>query len=107
MDARRADAPRSRAFGPELERAFAVGISRALNCFPLYEHGLRAHEGSDARRRPRRESAAMWAGLAGVAATNPYTWTRTGIDERDVATVGPDNRMISFRIRSRSPPTRS
>ena len=38
----------------------------------------------------------MWAGLARVAAANPYAWTRTGADERDVARVGPDNRMISY-----------
>ncbi len=38
----------------------------------------------------------MWAGLARAAATNPYAWTRTGIDECDVARVGPDNRMISY-----------
>ena len=67
-------------FGSELERAFAVGISRALNCFPLYEHALRAHEGrtlADAQA----ESAAMWAGLARTAAGNPYAWTRTGADQ--------------------------
>ncbi len=82
-------------FGPELARAAAVGISRALHCFPLYEHGLRAHEGQtldDAQR----ESAAMWAELAQVAATNPYAWTRTAASAHDVARVGPDNRMISF-----------
>ena len=56
--------------GPELERAFAVGLSRALNCFPLYEHALRAYEGrslDDAQA----ESATMWAGLAGIAADQP------------------------------------
>ena len=87
--------PAMRSFGPELERAAAVGISRALHCFPLYEHGLRAHEGQtldDAQR----ESAAMWAELARVAATSPYAWTRTGARAQDVARVGPDNRMISF-----------
>ena len=81
--------------GPEFERAFAVGISRALNCFPLYEHALRAHEGRSLHDAAR-ESATMWAGLAQVATDNPYAWTRTGADVRDVATVGPDNRMISY-----------
>ena len=81
--------------GAELEGAAAVGISRALNCFPLYEHALRAHEGrtlADAQA----ESAAMWAGLARTATDNPYAWTRTGADEARVAAVTPDNRMISY-----------
>jgi acetyl-CoA C-acetyltransferase len=81
--------------GPELERAFAVGISRALDCFPLYEHALRAHEGRSLHDAAR-ESAAMWAGLAEVAADNPYAWTRTGADVRAVAALGPDNRMVSY-----------
>jgi acetyl-CoA C-acetyltransferase len=82
-------------FGSELEGAFAVGISRALNCFPLYEHALRAHEGRTLAEA-RAESAAMWAGLARTAADNPYAWTRTGADETTVAAVGPENRMISY-----------
>jgi hypothetical protein len=81
--------------GPELERAFAVGISRALNCFPLYEHALRAHEGRSLEDAAQ-ESGTMWAGLADVAAHNPYAWTRTGADSRGLVTVGPDNRMISY-----------
>jgi acetyl-CoA C-acetyltransferase len=83
------------ALGPELAGAFAVGISRALNCFPLYEHALRAHEGrtlDDAQD----ESARMWAMLAAVAAANPHAWSRTGATAAGVASVGPDNRMVSF-----------
>ena len=81
--------------GPELAAAFAVGIRRALNCFPLYEHALRAHEGrtlADAEH----ESARMWAGLADVAAANPHAWSRAGATAAEVASVGPDNRMVSF-----------
>ena len=81
--------------GPELAGAFAVGIRRALNCFPLYEHALRAHEGrtlADAEH----ESARMWAGLADVAAANPHAWSRAGATAAEVASVGPDNRMVSF-----------
>ena len=70
----RSTIPRS---APSCERAAAVGISRALHCFPLYEHGLRAHEGLHARRR-RARVGAMWAGLADVAAANPYAWSRAG-----------------------------
>ncbi len=91
-----AGAPASRRrFVHGFEGAFAVGLERALDCFPLYEHALRAHEGStfpDAQQ----ESAAMWAGLSRVAADNPHAWARAAIDERDVAAVRDDNRMVSF-----------
>jgi acetyl-CoA C-acetyltransferase len=81
--------------GPELERAFAVGINRALSCFPLYEHALRAHEGRSLHDA-EHESAALWAGLAEVATDNPFAWTRTGADVDHVAEIRPDNRMISY-----------
>jgi acetyl-CoA acetyltransferase len=80
---------------PELQRAARVGIERALHCFPLYEHALRAHEGaslSDAQS----ESGALWSGLTAVAAANPYAWSREARRASDVADVGPDNRMVSF-----------
>lgn len=79
----------------ELQRAAAVGIERAIHCFPLYEHALRAHEGvslPDAQA----ESAAMWSGLTSVAAANRYAWSRDVRSASDVADVGPDNRMVSF-----------
>ena len=82
-------------FSADLRRASAIGFSRALNCFPLYEHGLRGHEGL-CLEDGAAESAAMWAGLARVAADNPYAWTRSGADARDVAAVGPTNRMVSY-----------
>jgi acetyl-CoA acetyltransferase len=82
-------------FSADLRRASAIGFSRALNCFPLYEHGLRAHEGL-CLAGAAAESAAMWAALARVAADNPYAWTRSGADARDVAAVGPTNRMVSY-----------
>jgi acetyl-CoA acetyltransferase len=79
----------------ELQRAARAGIARALHCFPLYEHALRAHEGvsvSDAQA----ESGALWAGLTEAAAANPYAWSRKPRDAATVADVGPDNRMVSF-----------
>jgi acetyl-CoA acetyltransferase len=81
--------------GPELQRAAAVGIERAIHCFPLYEHALRAHERGtfdDAQA----ESTALWAGLSSVAAANPYAWTREEHDAVTVGTLGPHNRMVSF-----------
>ena len=80
---------------PELQRAAKVGIERAIHCFPLYEHALRAHEGmslADAQA----ESGALWSGLTAVAAANPYAWSREERSASAVADVTPDNRMVSF-----------
>jgi acetyl-CoA acetyltransferase len=80
---------------PELQRAATVGIERALHCFPLYEHALRAHEGASIAAA-QAESGTMWSGLTAVAAANPYAWSRRERSASDVADVGPDNRMVSF-----------
>ncbi len=80
---------------PVLRRAAAVGIGRAIHCFPLYEHALRAHE-SVSLDEAQAESGALWSGLSAVAADNPYAWSRTARSAADVAHVAPDNRMITF-----------
>lgn len=80
---------------PELQRAAAVGIGRAIHCFPLYEHALRAHEGASLADA-QAESGAMWSHLTEVAAANPYAWSREVRSARHVAEIGPENRMISF-----------
>ena len=73
---------------PVLQRAGAVGIARAMHCFPLYEHALRAHEGATLAAA-QDESGALWAELSSVAAANPYAWSREARDADDVAKVGP------------------
>jgi acetyl-CoA acetyltransferase len=80
---------------PELQRAAAIGIQRALHCFPLYEHALRAHEGTSLTDA-QQESGAMWAALSEVAAANPYAWSREVRSPCEVVEVGADNRMVSF-----------
>jgi acetyl-CoA acetyltransferase len=82
-------------WGPELQRAAAVGIERAMHCFPLYEHALRAHEGASLDDA-QHESAVMWSHLTEVAAANPYAWTRDVRDVEAVGRVAADNRMVSF-----------
>lgn len=80
---------------PELQRAGAVGLQRAMHTFPLYEHALRAHEGvslADAQA----ESGAMWSALSEVAAANPYAWLRAARTAQDVTAITLDNRMVSF-----------
>jgi len=81
--------------GSELEGAQRLGIERAFDAFPLYEHALRAFEGksfADAQR----ESAELWAALSRVAARNPYAWSRDGHTAEALATVTDDNRMVSY-----------
>jgi acetyl-CoA acetyltransferase len=80
---------------PEVQRAAAVGIERALHCFPLYEHALRAHEGASLADA-QTESGVLWSGLSEVAAANPYAWARVARTARDVVDVTADNRMVSF-----------
>jgi acetyl-CoA C-acetyltransferase len=83
------------ALGSELQRASAVGISRAISGFPLYEHALRAHEGASLAEA-QSESTQLWAGLTEVAAANPYAWARAVRSADEIARIGPDNRMVSF-----------
>jgi acetyl-CoA C-acetyltransferase len=80
---------------PELRRAAAVGIQRAMHCFPLYEHGLRAHEGSTLAAA-QAESAVLWSALTEVAAANPYAWTREARDAAAVGRIDAGNRMVTF-----------
>jgi len=80
---------------PELQRAAGVGIARAIHCFPLYEHALRAHEGTTLAAA-QAESGALWAGLTAVAAANPYAWSREVRMAHDLADVAPGNRMVSY-----------
>ena len=81
--------------GPELAGARALGIERAFDAFPLYEHALRAAEGrsfADAQA----ESARLWAELSRVAAANPYAWSTSAYDEAFLATTSDENRMVSY-----------
>jgi acetyl-CoA C-acetyltransferase len=43
----------------------------------------------------RRQEADLLAGFTDVAATNPHAWFRRSLTGAEIATVGPDNRMIS------------
>ena len=48
---------------PVLQRAGAVGIARAMHCFPLYEHALRAHEGATLAAAQARVGRAVGGAL--------------------------------------------
>jgi len=80
---------------PELQHAAAVGIGRAIHCFPLYEHALRAYEGVSLGNA-QAESGELWSGLSAVAADNPYAWSRSARSADDLVRVAPDNRMVSY-----------
>ena len=81
-------------------RITEIGVQRAMHIFALYENALRVHEGialSDAQG----ESAALWAALSRVAASNPYSWSRDPVDAATVRTITTANRRVAFPFTKR------
>jgi acetyl-CoA C-acetyltransferase len=66
-----------------------------IQIYPLFESALRAASGRTPSEH-QNHLAALWAGFAAVAANNPYAWNRTAPTARDIATLGPNNRMIGW-----------
>jgi len=66
-----------------------------VQVYPLFETALRARAGDDVGTHQRRV-AALWARFAGVAADNPFAWSRTAYTPEEIATVTADNRMVTF-----------
>jgi acetyl-CoA C-acetyltransferase len=61
----------------------------------MFEQALRG----SLRRSPGEHQAAvaeLWAGFSEVAASNPHAWTPLARSAAEIATAGPDNRMIGF-----------
>jgi acetyl-CoA C-acetyltransferase len=83
--------PQFRAMGG----AFAAGIVRALDFFPLYENALQAREGN-AFAQSQAESARLWSEMSLVAAGNPYAWSRERVSEAELLTVDGSNRFVVF-----------
>ena len=94
-------APRAKWQVPDTwRRIIDIGVQRAMHIFALYENAKRVHEGialSDAQD----ESAALWAALSRVAATNPYSWTTDAVDAATVRTITATNRRVAFPFTKR------
>jgi acetyl-CoA C-acetyltransferase len=80
---------------PVTEVELACGLDRPIHVYPLFENALRAAaaEGVDEHQT---KVAEMWARFSEVAAGNPYAWSRQSLTAKELRTVGPSNRMVSF-----------
>ncbi|HZJ28089.1 MAG TPA: acetyl-CoA acetyltransferase [Acidimicrobiia bacterium] len=63
--------------------------------YPLFETALRAAAGRSVAEH-QAATAELWSSFAAVAATNPHAWSRTAYSADEIATPGPDNRMVTF-----------
>ncbi len=75
--------------------AFAAGIVRTLDFFPLYDNALQAWEG-ETFAFSQAESARLWSEMSRVAASNPYAWTRAEVSEAELLSVDNGNRLVVF-----------
>jgi acetyl-CoA C-acetyltransferase len=73
----------------------AHGISFPANTYPLFENALRAKL---KRSLPEHQKAMgdLFARFNAVAAQNPLAWFPTPRTSGEIATEGPDNRMVGF-----------
>ncbi len=78
--------------GPAQER---ISLVLPAHVYPLFEEALRVARGetSDAHRR---RIADLWARFNDVAQGNPHAWSNKAWTADEIATPGPDNRMISW-----------
>jgi acetyl-CoA C-acetyltransferase len=75
--------------------AKALGVRAPVNIYPFYEMAAQAAWGQTPAEGDR-QSAALWARYAAIAADNPYAWIRTAPNAETIARITPDNRPISW-----------
>lgn len=80
---------------PLTEAERATGLDRPLRIFPLIETAIRCAESEDVSTHAAK-LARLWSRFSEVAATNPYAWSRQALSAEEIATVGPENRMVCF-----------
>ena len=83
------DTPLSSPF--EVER----GVFLPVTVYPMFEVALRAAAGRSPDEQ-RQRAAALWSRFSQVAATNPEAWIQQAFTADEIATPGPDNRMIGY-----------
>ena len=72
-----------------------LGVMDPAKVYPFYEVATQAAWGQTPAAGTK-ESAALWARYAAVAADNPSAWIRTAPDADLIATPSPDNRLINW-----------
>ncbi len=72
-----------------------LGVAWPISVYPFYDAAT-AHAWGQTPAQARAESALLWSRYSAAAARNPYAWSKTPLSPADIATVTPDNRMISW-----------
>ena len=80
---------------PSSELELAANLIAPVVVYPLFEHALWARSGLglDAHRARLGE---LWAGFSQVAAGNPHAWSPQARSAAEIATPGPDNRLVTL-----------
>ncbi len=90
-----ADITRNAAHRKKLGYAQSYGLVAPTDVYPLYENAMRAALGQSLAEA-QAESAAIWALMSQVAASNPAAWIRKPVSADDIMTPSETNRMIAF-----------
>ncbi len=72
-----------------------LGVAWPISVYPFYDAAT-AHAWGQTPAEAQAESALLWSRYSAAAARNPYAWSRAALAPSDIATVTPDNRMISW-----------
>ena len=73
----------------------ALEAALPINVYPLYENAARARWGQSFAEA-HEESALIWSNMSRVAAARSFGWQRRPFTADEIATPGPDNRLISW-----------
>ncbi len=71
------------------------GATLPIQFYPLFENGLRAHQGHSLDEH-QRYLGELCARFAAVAREHPCAWFRDGKSAEEIATVSPQNRLVGF-----------
>ena len=71
----------------------AIGLLAPVHIYPLFESVLAARAGRTAEQQ-RQAIGDLFAPFTRVAADNPFAWFPRALSASDIATPGPDNRIV-------------
>jgi acetyl-CoA C-acetyltransferase len=72
-----------------------LGVAWPISVYPFYDAAT-AHAWGQTPADAQAESALLWSRYSAAAARNPFAWSKTPLAPADIATVTPDNRVISW-----------
>jgi acetyl-CoA C-acetyltransferase len=77
------------------EAELAVSLFLPTQIYPLFENAVRHAAGRSVADHTARV-AGLWSRFSEVASKNPNAWMPTHLSPEEIATAGPDNRMVAF-----------